>query len=275
MSKSTWVHPEFENAPVVETVFSIEFVPLSRWQIPHFGLYWQTIRDNYPKLNVQGALVSQIEDFGEKKNFPPTFTFDVGTSPHVRCWFFNESETQLIQIQHDRFIFNWKRGLGNEPYPHYVNIRPLIAQEWRRFRDFVAANELGSIQARQCETSYHNHLEKGSGWHEYRDLSEVLPIWNGSTREGFLHDPEDIEIGIRYLMPQGLGRLHIRVQPAIRNSDLKEIIQLTFAARGRPKSLEPDQVFEWFDFAQEWVVKSFLDFTSDRMQSLWGKRETP
>ena len=250
MPETNWVHPEFDNPPVVETVFDIEFVPLAGWQIPHFGIYWQTIRDRYPKLSVQAALASQTEPFGQRRSFQPSITFDVLSHPPVRCWFFNESETQLVQIQNNRFIFNWKRGLNHKPYPRYANIRPVIADEWQRFQAFVAAQELGLIQIRQCEVSYHNHLEKGFGWNSYEDLSEVFPIWAGSTREGFLHDPEDVEFGIRYLMPEEMGRLHIRVQPAIRNDDLKEIIQLTLAAHGRPKVEEPAQLFDWIDSAR-------------------------
>ena len=61
MSDSPWVHPRFDRPPVVETAFSIEFTPLERWLVPHFGLYWENDPDTLSQLNVHGAIPSQIE----------------------------------------------------------------------------------------------------------------------------------------------------------------------------------------------------------------------
>jgi hypothetical protein len=126
MAVSNWVHPTFENPPVIETAFSFEFAPLERWKVPHFGLYWETIRDRYPKLDVRSALPSQIEDLDEPPIPPKPVSFGIIDISPVRRWFYNETETQLIQTQNNRFIFNWKRGVAEEPYPHYRNIRPVI-----------------------------------------------------------------------------------------------------------------------------------------------------
>ena len=75
-------------------------------------------------------------------------------------------------------------------------------------------------------------------------------------------------------MPEKRGRLYIHAQSAMRNTDRKEIIQLTLVARGRPHSPDPSRAFDWFDFAQEWTAKSFLVFTSEKMHSLGGKEIT-
>lgn len=273
MAKSDWVHPEFERPPIVESAFAIDFAPLPGWQIPFFGLYWQTIRDRYPKLDAHPAIPPQIEDLDEQM---PSKVFSLGvlSAPSLRCWFYNESETQLIQIQNDRFIFNWKRGLSDEPYPHYRSIRATIREEWIGFVEFVARNGLGPIQTRQCEITYINHIEKGSDWRDYSEFGNVISPWTSPPTNCFLPTPEDIEIGARYLMPERRGRLYIRAQPAIRNADLKEIIQLTLVARGRPNSSNTDSIFDWLDSGQEYIVRGFLDFTTDRMHALWGMKGT-
>src|SRR5438270_926510 len=104
MADHAWVHPRFDRPPIIETAFSIEFTPLARWQIPFFGLYWATIRDRYPKLNVHSPLHSQIEDL-DGVPAPKNLMLDFRTEPEARCWFYNETETQLIQVQKNRFIF--------------------------------------------------------------------------------------------------------------------------------------------------------------------------
>ena len=273
---STWEHPRFEKPPVIETVFSIEFAPLSRWQIPHFGLYWSSLRERYPKLNVQAALPPQRESLDREIADPTShnMVFELNRPP-IRCWFYNEPETQLIQSQNDRFMFNWKRGLVDAEYPHYhESIRPIVAREWETFNQFVAVENLGKIDVQQCEISYINHLVVGEGWDNYSQLGEVFPAWGGSTRENYLGVPEDVEIRARYLMPERQGRIYIHAQPAIRRDDSREIIQLTFVARGRPRSSDPTKVLDWFDPAQEFVGRSFLDFTSQKMHTLWGLRNT-
>jgi len=191
----------------------------------------------------------------------------------VCCWFFTQDETQLIQVQRNRFTFNWKRGLIDAPYPHYENIHPIIGQEWNHFRDFVSSNELGNLDVQQCDISYINHIEKGNGWEDYGQLEHVLTVWSGANRGRTLPAPENVNIGIRYRMPDGMGRLHVLAEPAIRISDYKEVLQLNLTARGKPLSSDPARIFEWFDSAQSFVAESFVDLTTDHMHSIWGMRD--
>ena len=58
--------PEFDNPPVSEVVLSIEFAPLENWRGPYAGLYWGTIKEEYPDTEVHPALPSQIEKFGDE-----------------------------------------------------------------------------------------------------------------------------------------------------------------------------------------------------------------
>src|SRR5208283_3616134 len=107
MNRTPQTHSRFEHPPVIETVFDIHFQPLQGWEIPFFGLYWATIRDRYPKFKVVPPLDSRIED--PSKGLQPSgvfVNFRAGLSL-ARCWFFNETETQLSQVQGDRFILNW------------------------------------------------------------------------------------------------------------------------------------------------------------------------
>lgn len=274
MGDSKWPHPRFDSPPVIETAFSFQFSPLPDWKIPHFGLYWETIRDRYPKLDVHSAIPSQIEEM-EEPPAPKSLRVGFTSTPPVRCWFYNDPESLLIQVQNDRFVFNWKRGLSGEPYPHYDAIRPVIVDEWDRFVSFVNENRLGSVHIQKCEVTYINHIEKGVGWKDYGQLGDVLPVWAGRINADHLPAPEDVEINVRYLIPDRRGRLYVHAQPAIRNADMKEIIQLTLTARGRPQTSERAGILDWLDFGQEFVARSFLAFTSERMHALWGLRSTP
>jgi uncharacterized protein (TIGR04255 family) len=265
--------PDFEDPPVVETALSVEFAPLAGWSIVHFGLFWHEIRAEYPAFEIQPPLLSQIEKFGEEAKKPQAINLQITNPMPVRCWFFDQSQTRLIQVQKDRLIYNWRKVAGPEPYPHYENIRPAFEREWHRFRQFLESNGLPAPTVHQCEVTYVNHIDRGKGWQTMADLPEVFPSWSGALSEGFLPVPEAVGFNTSYGMPGDQGRLHIQVQPAIRLSDAKEILQLTLTARGRPDSPDVGDVLKWFDLGREWVVRGFTDFTSPKMHALWKRKK--
>ena len=77
-----------------------------------------------------------------------------------RVCFLNQSETELIQIQTDRFIHNWRKA-GNvpAPYPRYEGVRAKFRDEVSRFQQFLSDEKLGQVVVNQCEGTYVNHIE--------------------------------------------------------------------------------------------------------------------
>lgn len=55
------VTPKFLAPPLIETVLGVEFEPLSSWDIPHYGLFWQSIRQEYQNCIAKPPLISQLE----------------------------------------------------------------------------------------------------------------------------------------------------------------------------------------------------------------------
>lgn len=263
--------PKFDDPPVIETALGVEFAPLEKWSVPHFGLYWEQIRDRFPTFEVQPPAPQQIEDpdtvFRKKDG---AISVHSGVPP-VRCWFIDANGSTLVQIQNSRFITNWrKRGA---PYPEYEkSIRPQFEREWTTFVDFLAENDLGEVDALQCEVTYVNHIEIGKGWHSVADFPDVFPVWRGKSGETFLPEPEHVNFDTAYRMPDRIGRLRMDQKRAIRNSDGKEVIQFTVTARGRPSSSSTEAILSWLDIGREWVVRGFADATSEKMHRLWGRR---
>ncbi len=217
--------PDFDDPPVVETVLGVEFAPLEKWSIPHFGLFWHEVRDEYPGFEVQPPLDSQIERFGREvrreARQPQMVKFEVLSQPPIRCWFIDQSGRRLLQVQNDRFVHNWRKVGPAETYPRYESIRPIFEREWERFCRFLESNALGTPEVRQCEVSYVNHLDQGKGWQTFADLGNVIACWSGTPTGRFLPAPEDVGLKTCYLMPDNQGRLHIQLQPAIRHADAK------------------------------------------------------
>jgi uncharacterized protein (TIGR04255 family) len=265
--------PDYDAPPVIETVLAVEFAALERWEIPHFGLFWHNIQSYYPRYEVNAPLISEIERPRLEFRPPQVPRVEVLSKPQVRCWFLNEANTELIQIQDDRFVHNWRKVVGTEPYPHYEDhIRPTFERDWQEFCDFLASEKLGAPDVRQCDVTYVNHIDRGKGWETMADLPKLFPCWAGASSGNFLPPPESALFNVSYLMPEDRGRLRIALLHAFRSSDATETLQLTLTARGKPESSASSDILEWLDLGREWVVRGFTDFTSERMHQVWRRR---
>ncbi len=262
--------PDYERPPVVETLLGVQFAPLTQFSIPHFGLYWAKIRENYPNCQILPPLGSVIEQFGAVQFAQPKL--ELIPIPEIRCWFIEKSGVMLTQIQRDRFIHNWRRVKAEDVYVHYENIKPKFTEEWKRFCEFLQEVGLGKPEVNQCEVTYVNHIEVGAGWKSYGELNKVIASWSGKYSGSFLPEPESVNVGARYVLPDKKGRLHIEMQPAIRQQDAREILQLNLTARGKPESSDLKHVLEWLDLGHEWIVRGFTDFTAKEMHDFWRRR---
>jgi uncharacterized protein (TIGR04255 family) len=254
---------DFDDPPLVETVLGVGFAPLQQWKTPHFGLFWHEIKAEYPRFEVQPPV----------ENLSVISIGVVMPEIPVRCWFYNEPQTQLIQVQNNRFFYNWRNYFNQTEYPRYENNKAIFKTEWLRFYDFLIANQFESPQIQYCEISYVNHIEKGKGWESLADLPDVIPYFSGSLVTNFLPLPDAVVLNVFYSIPNIRGRINIQLQPAIRQDDGKEILQLQLSAVGSPASFDIDNVIEWFDLAREYVNRSFVDFTSTKMHGIWKMRE--
>jgi uncharacterized protein (TIGR04255 family) len=265
--------PDYDAPPVIETVLGLEFVPLDGWAIPHFGLFWKRIQSRYPRFEVNPPLGSEMESPRLEFRQPQPPKVEVVTRPQVRCWFLNETNTELIQVQHDRFVHNWRKVAGTEVYPHYEEyVRPAFEQDWQEFSEFLKAERIGIPEVRQCEVTYVNHIDKGKGWESFADLPEVFPCWAGKSSGSFLSPPESVLFNVSYLMPEERGRLRAALIHAFRSVDTRETLQLTLTAKVKPRSSNTTDILECLDLGREWVVRGFTDFTSKRMHLMWRRK---
>lgn len=263
--------PDFANPPVNETVYSLQFAPLSSFSVPHFGLYWARIREEYGHFNVLPPVPSVSEQFASVP-LQGRPKLEILAHPEVRCWFLNSSGTRLVQVQRDRFSFNWRQVEGTEVYPRYPILKEAFTAQWRAFKQFLVDETLGSPEVTQCEVTYVNHIVPGNGWTGYGELGKVVAPWSGKHSGDFLPAPERVRIELNYQLPDKLGRLYVQALPVLRGRDMTEILQVTLTARGAPRSPSEEDVLAWIDLGREWIVKGFADFTATEMHQLWGRK---
>jgi uncharacterized protein (TIGR04255 family) len=265
--------PKFDRPPVYEVVLGVQFKPLTGFSIPHYGLYWADIREQYPNYEVHPPLSSTVEQFGSEAKNIPQMGVEFVQAPDVRAWFVNSADTQLLQVQKDRFLQNWRRKRDTDVYPHYDNLKPKFFEEWEGFCRFLKSVGMEHPDVNQCEVTYVNHIDLAPGSRCYSNLNDVVSCWSGRYSGNFLSDPESVNFAARYLLPEKAGRLHISMQPAIRRQDAKEILRLTLTVRGKPNSSELAGIQEWLDLGHEWIVRGFSDITTESMHKMWGRTQ--
>ena len=265
--------PEYGNPPVTEVVIGIQFDTIDAFTVVHPGLYWQSIRDRYPKVNIQPPLSSVLEIFGDQK---PIIEAKIQLSPIPplpRCWFLDDSQNRLVQLQPDRLLHNWKKVTGQEEYPRYETIREEFKKLWNDFSKFMEFEKLGQLKTNQWEITYVNYINQNDGWTTMHDLSNLFHCWSGKSSEDYLPVPENVTFNVTYAFPEKFGRLHISLEPRIKKPEGFPLLRFTLTARGRLESSDTDIIFNSLDLGHEWIVRGFTDFTTSQAHRIWKRKE--
>lgn len=261
--------PDFDDPPVVETVLSVQFDPLPV-TAAHLGLLWNEFRVGFPTSDQRPPLETVLEQFPDNPVARVGFKFQaLETFPVPRIWFINDQGNEMIQVQNDRFIKNWRKEGAAERYPHYDDtIRPHFDRDYQIFLNFLAKNELAAPHINQCEVSYVNHLLAGQGWERYGDVEKIFTFWR-STELVPPGPTEDLRLHVRFVIPdpdgKPIGRLHVDLQPAVRPSDNHPMYVLHLTARGQLGG-----GIEFFDIGRKWIVTTFKNLTTGSMHTVWG-----
>jgi uncharacterized protein (TIGR04255 family) len=269
--------PNYENPPVTEVAFSIQFNALPRFTAPYVGLLWDRFRPEFSEIEEHPPLPEVFERFDIPQAQGIEFQFDE-RPPSPRVWFLNGDKTDLIQIQQSRFVHNWRKLHTDKQYRRYEVEREAFRVKALKLTSFLAENELGELNINQCELTYVNHITPCAVWKTHSDGSSVFNFLRDRSGRGFLPKPEDGTFQMRFRMNDSAGipygRLLITVKPAWRNADKVPIFVMSLTARGIPPTSEIDGVLKFFDVGREWIVKAFDELTTEEMHHEWRRTST-
>ncbi len=267
--------PDFAKPPLVEVALSLQFASLPRLTTAHIGLLWRKYRDRLPLIEERPPLTPTSESFDPPSPPPVEIAFE-DKPPAPRVWFVNEAKTELVQVQQDRFIHNWRKIGQGDTYPRYEGIRERFRHEVSVFEKFLTDEGLGDLEVNQCEVTYVNHIEPAGGWENHGEVEKLLRNWAPLPIAAFLPAPEDAVLRWRYRirvpgMARPAGRLYVTAQPSWSATAGSPVWALNLMARGAPIGSGTEGAFEFFDLGREWVVRGFADLTTDAMQSCWER----
>jgi len=240
--------------------------------VPQIGLLWSEFRQRFPKVQQHAPITPVVERLGATSDGPSLQLVPPKVTPRV--WFVDQNERELVQVQPDRFIRNWKKVDDSDEYPRYDNhVRPRFLSDLNQFLAFLSREKLEEFKPNQCEVTYINHLVSGEGWENHADLGQIFTGWKGFQTKIDLPELEDVRVATRHLLKdqhgEFIGRLHIAVEPGVRKSDDKQAFAMTLTARGKPPAATVEGVMSFMDFGREVIVRGFKATTSKGLHDIW------
>ncbi len=261
--------PKYAKPPVVEVALSVQFEQLDL-TAAHLGLVWELFRDRFPKIQEKSELAPEIERFAPAERRVPGVRFKIESVPATRFWFVSDSGDELVQVQRDRFIRNWRKTEDSPEYPSYSTLCKKFKKDWYKFAKFVTEECSLTLVPNQCELTYVNIVEDVDSNH----FANVFTWVNGSYSDGYLSNVEEAELILRYVLQnepdEPWGRLHISTEPAL-TLDGKPAVRLALTARGEPKTQDFDGIRGFLDKGHEAIVRGFTSITTVEMHKIWER----
>lgn len=253
--------PRFNKPPVVEVAIGVEFLPIPALTVIPLVELRPIWNDIYPHVEEQPAIRSA--PLGGPSL--PGFSFEVGMGvPPIRIWLLNENRSELLQIQNDRIVLNWRANFGSS-YPHYRELEPRFLANWQRFQAAISDRALGELRPITAEVTYINRFALDQG----DTLFDALSIFNP---EAPLRNAEpSIQLIVDILTSDGATRFGEQKISASRSPDNAEQVQLVSVTRVG-FFLEEERPIEMaLRRAHASAVTSFANVTSAKMHQRWER----
>jgi uncharacterized protein (TIGR04255 family) len=253
---------------VAEVVLGVQFDDVIGLRHIDLGALAEVYRESLPVVSEQQPLSPEFEMFGlAGPQAAPSLRVTFGP-PLPRLWFENREKTELVQIQSNRFIFNWRQA-ESSVYPRYEHLAERFRSQFSKFRAFVEGHKLAELILNQCEVTYVNIIPVRDD--ELDPAQRIFRFWRHVASDR-LSELEDASFQIRFVFRDADGkpfsRLTAHAFPGVDQRQSK-VYQFGLTVRGKPSGPAADSVFDFFDFARDKIVCGFKDLTTPEMHAEW------
>jgi len=262
---------DFEKPPVEEVVLSIVFDSLPKLLAPHLGEIWQEFKkDGFTDVKEHPAIPAKVETF---RSHLQARDLEINVPDLPRVWFVHKDDNQIIQVQRDRFTYNWRKIEPNHQYPGFPQIYNKFEDLYNRFRQTLEELQIGPIKPLQYELTYMDRLMHEDAWRTLNDIGQIYNIFvNPQQLNSFWSDPEFLDLRASFLVPELKGRLYLAIRNRIRTADQKQTLQTDFTLRGLPKDTANARKV-WFEAARNQITEKFALLFTERIQTEVWKRK--
>ena len=267
------VRPKFRNPPLIERAVSVSFAELSQFSLGDFGLFWSEVRSEFPDCEAQPLVRSEVETFDRFQPQQPEIRLLLSDAL-PRAFYRNPARGELIQIQRDRFSFNWIKTGPDHNYPHSEAVLERFLAMFDQFAKFIADRGLGEIAPVQCELTNVNVIPVSDVGESFPDVATVVRMPQLSDDQPSIKLESQI-VGAKHIMlddaGQPIGRVHSMGQPSIKVDTDELAFRLDIVARGAPLGDGIPGVMQFLECAVTAVNAVFLASVTAAGRQFWGE----
>jgi uncharacterized protein (TIGR04255 family) len=163
------------NPPVSEVAITVQFESLGELTVLDYASFYDLLKDRFPVLQqvVPGPPMGLDEQVLPK--------FEIMGKPEMpRIWCVSSDSRQLVQFQHDRLSFNWRRMspvAEPENYPGYLSLMQDFVQLFEQTKQWVSERFTVDIKPIVGELMYNDLVSMAKPDGTKRRLSEVFAFY--------------------------------------------------------------------------------------------------
>lgn len=259
--------PDFENPPIREVAIAGHFEPLIGLRQAHIGFFWSKVRDQFPEVEDREPLAPHLENL-ENKASSPLFQLEMTSSPMPnRAWFAASDHSELLQLQRDRFVHNWR--YQKDGYPHFELLLERFTEGFNMLS--MTLEELNLPQPRlvHAEVTYVNLIEAKA----LDDFLTFVASPNLSTG-GVSSQGASGQLALRFPVDSGrrvIGSLYVECSPTRLSDSEVEGFQMMLTFRAPLPESNVSALRELLLLGRSAIVHSFTGLTETKYHKKWRR----
>lgn len=253
----------FGEPPITEVALGRIFLPRPDFLLPYFGAFWARVQHQFPKVEHAEPILEPTDKLNESLFLP-------------RVWFIAKDSSTLVQLQQNRFHYNWRQTPEKPDYIRFPAIQKKCLEVWDEFKNFVLEVTGRPLQPLNAELTYINVIEAPGATSAFEIARAALRDHGWSNESRFLGVPKAFAHNYSFELPNNRGTLKVGAAAARRKSSAKtektegEVLRLELSVRG---PCSDDESFEkWSSDAHDFLVTAFKDLTTPAMHKVWKER---
>lgn len=187
----------FDDPPVREVALGRTFLARPDFLLPYFGDFWSRIKGRYPTTEQSLPIVDPAEEITDLAAFSP------------RVFFVAPGSRSLMQLQQNRFHYNWRQGDVPAEYVRFPAIQTECLALWRELESYVLEVTKKPLQPQKAELTYTNFVEATAGENSFQLAELALHDSCWATHGRFLEAPKAFAHNYVFDVPDSKSTLQV------------------------------------------------------------------
>ena len=260
MALQTKFKLEFAKPQINEIVFGVG-LQLKKFDATFFGRFYDRIKNEY-------VMVSQR---------PPIILFDKSNINHdtffnPRILFETSDKLKLIQMQSDRFHYNWrKQEQEQNQYPGFEEVYKQFKTAWNSYNSWLKEeNAYDDSIVNRLELTYINHIDKGELWQEdINDIDRVINFFKKLNIEK-RYSMNNFNTTFSFPLEED-GELVYAIRSGVKRSTKESVLVIDLTMK---KKCSANENFDsWFTNAHDHIAKVLISSLSKEALKEWGYKK--